>query len=175
MITPLRITSVICGLLFSFTTKAQFATNDPYAKQIDAYVEQVSKIKFTDSLVIPATHPQVAGMSPPGNVVAYYNAGQLKAIVSTFIDPEKLKFEVSYFFRNDSLLYLNMEYAEAAEYIGAGFYIVQYRKAHYFRNGISVYWNNEGSAMKVPQSYKREPADLKQYADTYLSVLKTQK
>lgn len=175
MITPLRIIGVICGLVFSISLNAQFATNDPYAKQIDAYVEGVGKTLFTDSVLIPGSNPQLAAMSPPGDIVGYYEGGQLKAIVSKFVQSGEGKFEVSYFFRNDSLIYIYMEYAESADYLGAGFYIVQYTKAHYFKNGVSLYWNNAGSGKAVPESYTREPADLKRYADIYISELKAQK
>ena len=124
-------------------------------KQIDTDVMATLKLKPSDTISVPGTDADIiaAGAIHP-DISGFFYDGKLQRIDAKYMGDAGKRWLISYYFSGDSLIYLNSEYAEALINIDDDFYVVQYRNAHYFKNGAPFYRNAEGSAAKAPEAYK---------------------
>lgn len=167
-------------VLFLFCTThqqldGQVKEIEAQVKAIDTQVMAMLKLKPSDSLCISGTDADIiaAGAIHP-DISGFFYDGKLQRIDAKYMGDAGKRWLISYYFSNDSLIYLNSEYAEALINIDDDFYVVQYRNAHYFKNGATFYRNAEGSAAKAPDTYKN-PTVMQGYGEAYFTLLNKRK
>jgi len=164
----------LLSVLFLFLTATfygQTAELNAKIKQTDAAMQAIDKHVDADSLIInKAVLTDSSGNSVSCTITGYIFSGVIERIVSVYQDDTGNKVELFCYYSENKLIWLQCEYYTELAMVEPGFYITEYRGAHYISNGVPYYKNFEGVPAKVPEVF-RNTGSLIQYCENAYRLL----